>query len=745
MRAILFVFLFGVVTIRPAPAINPGPDREPPVRRLIEQLKDPDPLRRQDAADALGALGPRADEAIPALIEALNDKAARGPAVHALARIGSKAVQPLISARRDHKLELGPSYQASHDALARLGAKAVPAVIALLNENDCRSWAIPLLADIGPEAEAAIPALAEILKTAEWTLEINWKRDGQPSLLRPEVVRLPSVDNRWKAAMALARIGPKAVTELVKNLESSDEHTPRLAVEALYEMEVPPRAAADALVGTLKDRDRDIRFRAVWTLIKIGGKSKHLVPVLIKELDTPVPGHRTQAAQGLLEVGPDARTAIPALLTALQDKKFPGEEWEFARFRHAQVREIAALRAIGGDAEDRIVKELVPVLIENVSDKNDDVRRDAIFVLSVLGRSARAALPTLIECLELADESSGWIRDALRGIGPESVPPLLDLAKNPDPRVRKRAVEALGEFHGSSSAPIPILIEALSDKDEEVRREAAVSLGQFGPKAKKALPALTRALKDANKAVAVDAARALVLIGADPKEPIALLALCLHDTHDFNWVLGLMALRELGPKARGAVPDLLTFVKSGDKMYRPVAFGILDSVGPVPKSQLPRLLNLLMEKDTDYPEILSLLGHMGSEAKEAVPALIGFLRAHASDANRCRFTLRALGQIGPGAAAAAPVIREQLQDERCTIHATEALGGIGPAARSAVADLAVLLRDYDPACRKAAAIALGRIGRDAEAALPLLRSALRDDDKEVRPAAAKALARIAGK
>jgi len=52
------------------------------------------------------------------------------------------------------------------------------------------------------------------------------------------------------------------------------------------------------------------------------------------------------------------------------------------------------------------------------------------------------------------------------------------------------------------------------------------------------------------------------------------------------------------------------------------------------------------------------------------------------------------------------------------------------------------LKDNDEDVREAAAFALGEIGPDAKAAVPVLSKALRDGDEGVREAAADALEKI---
>ena len=86
---VVFIATIGLSLPRPVEADD---DR---VWGLIEQLKDPDFARRQQAVDALGNLGPKAKAAVPPLVEILrNEKEhynVRGRTCYALGNIGPDA------------------------------------------------------------------------------------------------------------------------------------------------------------------------------------------------------------------------------------------------------------------------------------------------------------------------------------------------------------------------------------------------------------------------------------------------------------------------------------------------------------------------------------------------------------------------------------------------------------------------------------------------------------------------------
>jgi HEAT repeat protein len=72
----------------------------------------------------------------------------------------------------------------------------------------------------------------------------------------------------------------------------------------------------------------------------------------------------------------------------------------------------------------------------------------------------------------------------------------------------------------------------------------------------------------------------------------------------------------------------------------------------------------------------------------------------------------------------------------------EALGKIGPEAKTAIPVLMALLKDKDRDVRCAAADALGRIGPEAKTGIPSLNDLLKDKDERVRRVAADALEKI---
>ena len=145
--------------------------------------------------------------------------------------------------------------------------------------------------------------------------------------------------------------------------------------------------------------------------------------------------------EGLRELGPAAKAAIPCLVVCLRS----ADDGLDAAF---------TLEGIGSEA--------VPPLVAALSTSEAEGRSNAAHALGKLGVSAVPAVPALIGALE--DGESG---------------------------IRKAAAEALGSIGPPALAACAALVTALEDDGEqEVRMAAAKALGLLGPGAKSALPAL---------------------------------------------------------------------------------------------------------------------------------------------------------------------------------------------------------------------------------------------------------------
>jgi HEAT repeat protein len=112
------------------------------------------------------------------------------------------------------------------------------------------------------------------------------------------------------------------------------------------------------------------------------------------------------------------------------------------------------------------------------------------------------------------------------------------------------------------------------------------------------------------------------------------------------------------------------------------------------------------------------------------------------DPMRRHLAAETLGKIGPGAQEAVPALAEAVQDEVGAVHVYAAAALLRIDRAAAIDALGKALQASSAWVREDAARALGDVGPAARPAIPLLQQALRDQATSVREAAALALRRI---
>ena len=147
------------------------PNTEMSVASVVEALKKDDPNARMKAANELGFMRTDAAEAVPALVDALEDsyEPVRRNAIYALGAIGKPAVEPLINGLDSEKeaFDMEPILHicdAAH-GLAAIGAAAVPELITALEDEreNVRASAAYALGEMGPVAAEAVDGLVGLL------------------------------------------------------------------------------------------------------------------------------------------------------------------------------------------------------------------------------------------------------------------------------------------------------------------------------------------------------------------------------------------------------------------------------------------------------------------------------------------------------------------------------------------------------------------------------------------------------
>lgn len=190
-------------------------------------------------------------------------------------------------------------------------------------------------------------------------------------------------------------------------------------------------------------------------------------------------------------------------------------------------------------------------------------------VLGQIGPPARAAGPALVAALHDPDPTVRKV--AIQSIGklapevPGAVPALIELF--PD----VGAVRAVAEFGPAAGDAVPKLIPLLDDPDPAVRRNACRTLGRIGAAARSAVPALTARLTDPNPPVREYAAKALGWIGPSAASAIPELVKLLADPEAVARQGAVQALGDMGPAAKGELAKVQALKADPDKSVQAAA------------------------------------------------------------------------------------------------------------------------------------------------------------------------------
>lgn len=619
-----------------------GRDAKPAIPALIHASSDPDASVRCYAIHALGAIGPEAREAIPNLIRATTDPdvSVRSSAIRALGSIGpeSREVVPaLAQASRDARFDI---WVAALNALAEIGEPAIPPLTSFLEaaKGDKRSYALTVLATMGPKAAQAVPFLI---------------RDCRASQNDPS-----ARDHRFQLIFTLGRIGPEAIeaesliTRVLKT-EFHDAAVTEAAVRALCLMDKPP---LDFFSEILTKNGDDRRGRALDLLEILGPRARPLLPVLkrmmeargkddlsvwaaaamsridptldccISVLTDAIKDHEWVALRALRRFGPRARSAIPAIRDALR-RHIDGDEGNEESMSTDEI--IRVLVYLDPDG-----REILPSLVMALRKGELEVQAYAAGGLGLVGRDSREAVMVLARTLNSAAEE-------------EPIPP------EPYDMAECTAI-ALARIGEKAAPAVPLLIEILRSKSDRKRKAAAIALAGIGPAAEGGTAALSRALDDKDIGLRFAALNALGRIGTRARAAIPSLQAIIGRNSG--------AAREpFSIRARGVIAlcaiDPAQGRKAGQK--------IMAECPPLDFYNRACLSNAMdvesFESDWWIRSSVLNLRKLRDDYSDSPEHPEGFNHVILPNADPLERTLEFLTRFGPRAARAAPILRDLLE------------------------------------------------------------------------------------
>ena len=718
------------------------------VAELTAQLKQGQ-KEKIEAIKQLEELGPKAAEAVPALVGLLDqaDEYVRLRTAMALGKIGKASVPALTKALKSDKDDVR-FYAVWSLALAGSNAQSASkdVIRAMADKSDeVRRKAAYALARINPETKAAVGALLKALEDKDSDVRSaasaalpSFGEDAVPGLL--EVVKSDNANVRNTAIAALGTIGSEKAVPQLKILflnpnsgsvsqagsalthmgepgikvfllaaKSDDGNSRGQAMNYLQQIGVP---AVPHIVDLLDSKHVDVRRRASQMLGYMNVQGKMVVIGLgysLKDKDDQV---RLNSLRSLMNFGTNAKLAAKYVSNVLTDD-------------NAQVRQTAfyALRNMGVDAK--------PMLKKALQDKDFSVRVRTASLMINMNWETELASSILVEGLKKKDldtQLQAAITLSNRGLRSEEVIPVLLKgieSKKVNASVRTQSLTAIQRYGRQAAKAVPAMIKLLDDPSEQVQYAALRTLRSVGVGSKQLLPKMVEILEGDNTRLKNEASQVIYAAASDMvPELIGLLK--KTKSRDLK-VTCLTALARSGTKGAAAAPTVINLLDDEDDQVQFTALNALRSVGVGSKKLMPAMIKILKGDNAKLQKEASQV--IFNSAPGMVPELMDLLKDAKSPALKLT-CLQALSMVGPKAKAAKADFIASLQNDSPQIRwtAARALGNLGPLAKDAVPALQKLMSESNNNVASAAKAAVTQINLDPNARKLVFKGVLIDGD-----------------
>ncbi|GAA4432447.1 HEAT repeat domain-containing protein [Bremerella cremea] len=430
----------------------------------------------------------------------------------------------------------------------------------------------------------------------------------------------------------------------------------------------------------------------------------------------------------------------------------------------------------------------------------------ALLLVAVsFGSVSAATVEQSIENLKSTDEATRIAAiQELGSLGDKAasaVTPLTSLLQDTSPQVAAQAAHALGQIGVADDTTLEGLLALTGSQDPQVRREAISALYALHPGHEKMLPIFAKLLGDADPAVRLRVMNALTETG---KPAVPELIAALKSEKGALWAC--LILRELGPEASDAAPELAKVLTTGKGALKREALLALATM-PKAATAFTDAIVKCLDDPTLAVSATYALGRMGTmspevEAKikanvESKDKLLGTMSAWAlafTHPDNEAFKQDAVHRLAQGVGSSNAIIRAmsaqglislqakpetlkaELQDPlndagepvvsnamgllstmgpsaidyliaalkhpSTRFDAIAILGSLGKEGAPATSNLIALINDENPRVANQAVVALGNIGPAAKAATPELTKSLESGEGSIAHNSALALGRI---
>ncbi len=577
------------------------------------------------------------------------------------------------------------------------------------------------LAELGPDAAAAVPLLAEAAaerdpQLANGALQALARIGPAATAALPEIraqLRRGDAQRRYRAAFALGSIAAPDDPDVASDLRDDAAPVRAATAEAIGWMGPKAAPLGPELVRLLDDPDADVGRAAVESLCKIG---RPAIPAIQSALADDSTLASVRAAETLGEIGADASDALPALLA-------------LAQANHTALR-AKVLVALARIAPSR--PEVAEQISRGLADDDVDIRRAALSAVVLAPPLAADETPRLVPFLDDSSEIANLAAIALGRAGAAAVPAIPELLSRLTPQNEAAVINTISRIGPAAIEPVLQSVARNGMRPEQ----AAALLSGLGVRAVPQLENMLQSQEELQRAIAC------LSLGSLNRDA-SLLAACLRDDSELVRASAAEGLGRIGPSAKSAAESLNSLMQDADANVRRAALAALLAIG-VPTDELlsPTLAGLSDSASEVRREAARALGELPQIPPAAVEALQQALRD--PDAAVRAGAATALGKAGRAAQPAVPALIELTHDpsNRVVEEAARAIAKIPDPSPDVIDALGRLLSSPSKALRWAAIQSSGEIGARAESLSTQLGQLRQDPDVDLRLAAITALAQI---
>lgn len=533
------------------------------------------------------------------LVQKVRGAGARSTAATAaraeLARIGARAVKPLLDALADDKES---QQKIAIEVLAYVENKSAgPALYNFAISSADKGLRVRAMVACGALRDPAmLPRFEQMLAPKEgsstvlptdsiavaaaWGVARMSDRKAEPLLVK--LLASPAPDVRALAALGLGLTREKKHAPLIAALARSPEAGPTARAAAVYALgEMGTGADMPLLLAIADSSDVLLRQAALTTMARLGAKDE----------GARAGGTADAIAAGVFSTDDDLRTAAVLASVVLSTRSYPRSREPLpVPDGPLAIRDV--LNGLGPDAFGPIERAqalvtLGPALqraaVAAVSTSPDRAR---VVADALLSRGSGLGLAPFTDVgvnagPKLDEKLAKQVDAAVEAIAAASVPGFISLVRHPAIEVRTRAVELLATRPESEAQAA--VIDALGDPEESVRRAALSALGRV--KHAPTIAAVSNlVLKAPSWPLRVRAAEALGRLGKGGAErPVieTLSAAARSDTYALVREAAARALAPLDPAAAAPVLRELA-AKDSEPRVRETAAELLRTASAAP-------------------------------------------------------------------------------------------------------------------------------------------------------------------